>query len=127
MRVVVHNHIRGRSLGKFRATAPAHDHGPDGKCHCGGTCGPCQSRLGLLDRYQRDGRESTNLAIDVVYGRAGGTTTRHYVLPATASPDGLAPKPAFVRKMLDQIREHQAMMKSGWKSVDKVEGYFKPN
>jgi hypothetical protein len=42
-RVVLHNYLPSRrSVGTFRATAPAHDHGADG-CHCGGSCDSCKT------------------------------------------------------------------------------------
>ena|SRR5258708_39205851 len=129
MRVIVHNHYR--SLGKFRATAPVHDHGAG--CHCGGACDTCKDkqRLGLRDRFQRDTYEKTNLAIDVIYAKGGygrekSTETRHYVIPGVlADPRGHAPSPEFVRAELSRLPEHKAMRQEGWDRIEKVEGYYK--
>lgn len=44
-RVVLHNYLSGstRSVGRFRTTAPVHDHGEGGACHCGGSCDVCKT------------------------------------------------------------------------------------
>lgn len=129
MRVVVYNHIRTRSLGTFRATAPAHDHGHD--CNCGGSCDECShSRVGLRDRHQRDSQyEKTTLAIDVKYakGPMGNKIyeTRHYTVPGfEIDPRGYGPQPAAVAAELRRQKEHGDMVRSGW-TAEKVEGHYK--
>lgn len=133
-RIVIHNHLRARPLGVFRATAPARDHAhaPGEVCDCGGPC--CSDKkVGLRDRYQRDAdMEKTSLAIDVVYmkggyGRPKINEARHYVVPGvTLDPRGHAPGPEFVRAELSKQPEYKAMRKDGW-YPEKIEGYWKPS
>jgi hypothetical protein len=127
MRVVVHNHVRSRPLGKFRATASVHDHGAD--CHCGGSCDSCRDRLGLRDKHQRDSYQKTTLGIDVKYskGPMGRQIyeTRHYTVSGfLVDPRGYGPQPAAVAAELRRQPEHGDMIRAGW-TAEKVEGYYK--
>jgi hypothetical protein len=119
MRVVIHNHVR--PIGKFRATARAHDHGPG--CHCGGGCDSCKDKLRL--RHRDSDYERANLSIDVRYSKGRDTTMRHYVVPGfQVDQRGGGPQPAGVTSELRRLPEHASMLRSGW-VVDKAEGYYK--
>jgi hypothetical protein len=132
MRVVVYNHVRTRNIGRFRATAPVHDHGHGDDCHCGGSCDDCKehSRLGLRDKHQRDDAyQKTTLGIDVKYakGPMGRKIyeTRHYTVPGfLVDPRGYGPQPAGVAAELRRQSEHGDMIRAGW-TAEKVEGHYK--
>lgn len=115
MRVVtVFNHTR--SIGKFRATAPARDKSSCG-CGCGGKglCGHAHDS------------EQMNMSIDVRYRRQrdGTTETRHYTIPGVITATrGSPPSRDEVGNELRTHPDHIAMLRSGW-SVDKAEGYYK--
>jgi hypothetical protein len=117
-RLVIHNYPT-RSIGQFRATAPAQDH-KDCGCGCGGR-GDCKPSL-----RHRDSTSQADVAIDVRYAKGGKDfESRHYVVKdMIVNPKGQAPTPEFIRRQLGQNNEHQRMLQGGWK-VDDVTGYYK--
>lgn len=115
-RIVVHNYMT-RNVGRFRATAPAHDHRD---CHCGGSCDAC--------RRSRDARTRADLAIDVRYakGPTGAKTyeTRHYVQKdVIVNPYGKAVDKHFARGVLSNVPGHQQMLRDNWVAED-VTAYY---
>ena len=119
MRIIVHNHLRGRSVGSFRATAGVRDH-KDCGCGCGGK-GDCQ---------QHDNYAHAEMGIDVQYvkggyGRPKMIETRSYTVPnVLVDPRGNPPSGPFVAQHLRSLPEHQGMVKAGW-TAEKAEGYYK--
>lgn len=120
MKVAIHNHVRGSSVGRFRATAAARDHGDCG-CGCGGkgNCGHAHDQytyaeLGIDVTYMKGG-----------YGRPKMIETRHYTVPRVlVDPRGYPPEGAFVATELRKQPGHQEMVRGGW-SPEKAEGYYK--
>ena len=120
MKVAIHNYVRGGSVGRFRATAPARDKHDCG-CGCGGH-GDCNH---AHDQYSK-----AELGIDVNYVKGGYgkpkiTERKHYTIPnVIVDPRGYAPSGPFVAAQLRVLPEHQRMIHAGWTAED-AEGYYK--
>lgn len=120
-RIIVHNYMRGASVGRFRATAGVRDQKDDCGCGCAGK-GDCN--------HAHDEYAKAEMGIDVLYVKGGYgcpkiTERRAYTVPnVLVDPRGYPPSGPFVAQHLRNQPEHQSMVKSGW-TAEKAEGYYK--